>query len=208
MKLLAHRGIWTDATEKNTFGALTAACTDGIGIETDVRDCDGQLVISHDMPRADALRLDTLLQAIAPRHGTLALNIKADGLQQPLQQALRKHGIGNYFVFDMSVPDTLGYRRADMPFAARISDYERDNALLDSAQFVWLDAFESEWYSIDLVHQLLACGKHVAIVSPELHRRDPAPLWSQLCRLKGRPGLYLCTDFITDALETFDVERD
>jgi glycerophosphoryl diester phosphodiesterase len=62
MKLLCHRGIWFTPEEKNTERALGLAFAQGLGIETDVRDCDGQLVVSHDAPlQASAMSLDTLL---------------------------------------------------------------------------------------------------------------------------------------------------
>ena len=45
---------------------------------------------------------------------------------------------------------------------------------------MWLDAFESEWWTLDTVRSLHARGKTVAIVSPELHKRPHEPLWRTL----------------------------
>lgn len=211
MQLLAHRGLWNQPEEKNTLQALTASFELGIGIETDVRDCDGTLVISHDPPRVtDALQLDVLLQAYVARQTrpVLALNIKADGLQAPLLAALQRHGIEHYFVFDMSVPDSLGYQRLHMPFAARISEYESSNVLTQTAQWIWLDAFHSEWYDATVVRNWLAQGKKVAVVSPELHRRPHLPLWQMLKALHDHPHLYLCTDLVTQAEEFFNAHNN
>ena len=211
MKLLCHRGIWTEAHQKNTHAALCAAFDQRLGIETDIRDCNGKLVVSHDMPRAEtAGDLDALLshyqdlQSSAP----LALNVKADGLQQALLHKLQSYQVKNYFVFDMSVPDTLGYRRLNMPFAARLSEYESPGVLLDQASHVWLDAFDSEWYSMDVIEGLLAQGKHVAVVSPELHRRAHQDLWAALRRWDLADRLYLCTDLVASAMEVFHVHQD
>jgi len=211
MKLLCHRGIWRQPQEKNSAAALGAAIHQGLGIETDVRDMAGRLVISHDMPKGSSvLSLDELLADVqrTGRRPTLALNIKADGLHQALTQALAEHGIDHHFVFDMAVPDALGYARRGVPFAARLSELEPRSPLLDAAPWVWLDAFESEWYGMDLIQALLAEGKQVAVVSPELHGRPHGPLWAALQQLSTSAGVHLCTDFVDQALEVFDVTRD
>lgn len=211
MKLLCHRGIWTEVHQKNTHAALCAAFEQGLGIETDIRDCNGRLVVSHDMPLSEtAGDLDTLLshyqrcECGAP----LALNVKADGLQSALLAKLQTYQVRNYFVFDMSVPDALGYRRLNMPFAARLSEYEPPGILHDQASHVWLDAFEGEWYSMALIQSLLEQGKHVAVVSPELHRRAHADFWAALKPFSVSDRLYLCTDLVAPAMEVFHVHQD
>lgn len=205
---MAHRGIWTKPEEKNSLQSLNLSFDLGIGIETDVRDCDGRLVVSHDPPRAShSLQLDVLLQAYMakPTRPVLALNIKADGLQVQLLDTLQRHGVENYFVFDMSVPDTLGYQRLQMPFAARISEYEPHNLLAASAKWIWLDAFHDEWYSVEAIQSWLEQGKYVAVVSPELHHRPHTTFWSDLLSLQAEDRLYLCTDYVRNAQEYFDV---
>ena len=211
MRLLCHRGYWSQESEKNSWAALTAALSAGLGIETDVRDCNGLLVVSHDPPKMQgALPLEDLLAfyAASARQPCLALNVKADGLQASLLEALQRHKIDNYFTFDMAVPDTLGYHRLDMPFAARISEYEPTNVLLEAAAWVWLDAFHGEWFSLDTVSELLDRGKRVAIVSSELHGRSHEMLWSDLLPLQRDEKLYLCTDYVQKALDYFDVQQD
>ena len=63
MIILAHRGVWQNPVEKNSAAALRRALENGFGVETDIRDLDGQLVISHDPPRAGAMRLADFLDA-------------------------------------------------------------------------------------------------------------------------------------------------
>ncbi|HET8870132.1 MAG TPA: hypothetical protein VFM48_06780 [Aquabacterium sp.] len=211
MKLLCHRGVWKAPNERNSAAALNLALDRGLGIETDIRDCDGRLVISHDMPTCAAFgSLENLLEHYrkGASRSTLALNIKSDGLQNKLKDALSTHGVANYFVFDMSVPDTLGYRRVDMNFAVRLSEFESESPLLESASHVWLDAFSTEWYSIDLIRQLIERGKHVAVVSPELHRRPHREWWAALREVESKGRLHLCTDWVDEAMEVFDVEKD
>ena len=211
MKILAHRGIWNNSMEMNSLHSLASSFDLDIGIETDVRDCDGKLVISHDPPLAScALQFDVLLQAYMarPTRPLLALNIKSDGLQARLLAALQHHGVENYFVFDMSVPDTLGYQRLQMPFAARISEYEPHNVLAEKAPWIWLDAFHDEWFSIETIRSWLDQGKSVAVVSPELHRRSHKALWAVLLSLQAEDQLYLCTDYVHNAQEYFDVSKN
>ncbi len=138
----------------------------------------------------------------------LALNVKADGLQAPLLAALQQHGVENYFVFDMSVPDTLGYKRLHMPFAARISEYEPNNVLAESAKWIWLDAFHDEWFTAETIQFWLDKGKCVAVVSSELHRRSHKTLWSLLLSFNAEDRLHLCTDYVHEAQEYFDVSKN
>jgi hypothetical protein len=199
MKILAHRGHWLAPAEKNSFAAFDRAWSGGYGIETDLRDRDGEIVISHDLATREAMTLARLLEAHAAQgpDTPLALNIKADGLQGALAQLLARYRVRDFFVFDMSIPDTLHYLRAGIPVFVRLSEHEPETALLDRAAGVWLDAFDGEWWALDTVRALCARGKTVAIVSPELHGRPHQDLWRALAGLEQtvRDRLMLCTDF-------------
>ena len=61
MQLIAHRGFWLDPKEKNTEIAFSRALSHGFGIETDFRDLNGQLVISHDIPVIGAMSANQLI---------------------------------------------------------------------------------------------------------------------------------------------------
>lgn len=209
MKIVAHRGHWLQPPEKNSLAAFVRALEGGAGIETDLRDANGTVVIAHDLPLGGEMTLDDFLALAAryPAGRPLALNIKADGLQRLVKEALARHAIDDAFVFDMSVPDTLGYLRQDLPVYTRCSEYERVPACLDQARGVWLDAFHGEWYDWPLVRSWLAAGKAVCLVSPELHGRPHRAWWEALRAndLHGEPLLSLCTDFPTDAKDFFRV---
>lgn len=207
MQFLAHRGKWLSHDEQNTQGALVNALKDGWGIETDIRDLNGELVISHDMPRTGTLSLTHFLDEYCLLHTQtmLALNIKSDGLTLLLKKLLNERGITQYFCFDMSVPDSLIYLRNDMPTAARLSEYEPENLLSDACSTLWVDGF----HQLDLTPRQLSgwldAGKQVCLVSSELHGRDPYPLWQQLVELPREtrldPNLMLCTDHPAKASE-------
>jgi len=205
IELLAHRGWWDRPEDRNTPQALNRAFAAGLGVETDVRDCDGEIVVSHDPPRAgkcQTLRSMLDMYAKAGNPGTLALNVKADGLQAPVRSVLQEFRIPRYFVFDMSIPDTLQWLKAEVPVFARQSEFESDVQLYDRAPGVWLDAFQSDWYQADLIATHRAAKKKVAVVSPELHGRPHQNIWNLLSTLPG-DGILLCTDLIADARRFF-----
>jgi glycerophosphoryl diester phosphodiesterase len=203
MKILAHRGYWREPLEKNSFAAFERAWSGAYGIETDLRDLDGDIVVSHDPPQRGVFGFESLLKTYTAKGNEtpLALNIKADGLQSAVAQLLARYQVKNFFVFDMSVPDSLHYLRAGLPVFLRLSEYEPRTALIDRAAGVWLDAFERDWWTLDTVRALHAQGKSVAIVSPELHGRPYEGQWQSLRLLDTdiRNALMLCTDFPEEA---------
>jgi glycerophosphoryl diester phosphodiesterase len=196
MKILAHRGWWLDAGEKNTEAAFRRAFENGFGVETDVRDQNGVLRIAHDMPVGDGimdLRGFLDLHNAYAGSGTVALNIKADGLQESVRAALDDAAIRDVFCFDMAVPDALGYLRRGFATYTRHSDLEPVPPYYEEADGVWLDAFYSDWITPDVVRAHLDAGKSVALVSPELHGRDPTAAWSMWATLRGQ-AIAICTD--------------
>jgi len=205
-EILAHRGWWDRSAERNTLAALRRAFDAGLGVETDLRDCAGEIMISHDPPTTSpaGLRFRDMLAsyASAGRPGTLALNVKADGLQPMVKDLLQEFDIRRYFMFDMSIPDTLQWLASGLNVFVRQSEYEPSPALYDQAAGVWLDGFKSDWFSPDVLARHLAAGKQVTIVSPEIHGRDPAAVWSILNRFDSQ-NIYLCTDRVAAARRYF-----
>ena len=82
MIILAHRGYWEKLSERNTEEALKKAFAKGYGIESDIRDYDGKLVISHDPANKNCMPAEELFKELAKYNNKLcfAINIKADGL--------------------------------------------------------------------------------------------------------------------------------
>jgi glycerophosphoryl diester phosphodiesterase len=205
VELIAHRGLWFQPQEKNSVGAFEAALNDGFGIETDVRDLGSQLVISHDIPNARCQTLESFLEQYqrSNANSTLAINIKSDGLAQELKSWLQKYSVTNYFVFDMSVPDSLHYTKLGMTLYARRSEYEPESKQLELAQGIWMDGFHTEWFKPTDWAQYLAQEKGVCIVSPELHKRPHQSFWNELhtwlktdqAHRTTSARLMLCTDF-------------
>jgi hypothetical protein len=204
MIVLSHRGYWHTVPEKNTEVAFRRSFSLGFGTETDVRDCAGKLVISHDMPLADAMPFgEFLAMTDSAAKLPLALNIKSDGLAMALKEAMQNYDRSAWFVFDMSVPDMRAHLRAGNPVFTRMSEVENPPAWLAESEGVWLDNFEGEWFGLETITALLSQGKRVCIVSSELHGRDPMELWTMLLPVSGHGNLMLCTDFPERAEDFF-----
>jgi len=200
-RILAHRGWWHRREERNTFAALSLALEAGYGLETDIRDRDSELVISHDPATRESFPVARLFERYVElgATGILALNIKADGLAAPLALLLGEYGIAadRAFVFDMSIPDMLGYIRAGIPYYTRQSEYEPQPALLAGAAGIWLDAFQSCWYAPAEIETHLSAGRDVCVVSAELHGRPHEDHWGLLHQVESDAAgrLLVCTDF-------------
>lgn len=197
-RILSHRGLWSRAEEKNTPQAFVRSFAEGFGTETDLRDRMWELVISHDPPGPGAMPAEQLLR-LHDRHGSglpLALNIKADGLHDQVEELVRHHGLKDYFLFDMSVPDMRGYLKRGLRVFTRQSEAEPQPAFYEQAAGIWIDAFESDWLREETLAGHLAAGKEVCIVSPELHGRPVEEFWKRLAgmALLHQPGVMLCTD--------------
>lgn len=208
MQILAHRGYWLRPEEQNTRSAFERAFTNGFGVETDLRDLAGELVISHDPARRGAMPFSEFLAIYAgiKAPANLALNIKADGLQPLLQAMLQTHPKLPYFLFDMSLPDALRSTNCGLRCFSRQSEYEPAPLLLyERAQGVWIDMFDGDWVEAKHVTLHLDAGKQVCLVSPELHGRPYKAFWSRLKDFNlSNDKLMLCTDEPERAREHFD----
>ncbi len=195
IKVLSHRGYWLDAREKNAVVAFERSAGLGFGTETDVRDRGGRLVISHDPSAEDAIDIDEMLGRFAGTGLTLAINVKADGLAEFLNQKMNAAGVP-WFAFDMSGPELVRYVKAGLPCFTRHSDVEEHPICYGEAIGVWLDSFGPEWYDAEVIQGHLKAGKEVCVVSSELHGRDHAALWGMIkdAGLASHPKLFICTD--------------
>ena len=210
MKILSHRGLWKTASEQNSVAAFARSIKSGFGIETDVRDSGGSLVISHDVPNSklttpfiELLHLVASMKSNAP----LAINIKSDGLHHLLNSALRECNVSEYFLFDMSIPDTIQAIKSKLNVFVRQSDIEPHVYLYSDAGGIWMDAFDDDtWIKAETIEYHLQNGKSVCVVSPELHGRTHMPLWLRIRQpsIAGNPQMMLCTDFPLQADKFFN----
>ncbi len=182
--ILDHRAFWCkdfscfeNKQEQNSINAFKNSFQQNRGVETDLRDLNGNLVISHDLPFNQNILAEQVFKLYKQLNcnAKLALNIKADGLQSKLKELLEKYEISNYFVFDMSVPDCLHYADSNINFYIRSSEHEvnpklSSPLLYKKAKGVWFDQFKEESESnLQSIRHFLQDGKELCIVSPELH---------------------------------------
>ena len=211
MEIIAHRGLWELPEQKNSAGAIRGAVEQGFGVEVDLRDRAGRLVVSHDIPDESAGDFEELLISLAElpafRIVPWALNIKADGLQRLVADVVDRLGLTGAFCFDMSVPDGLGYLKLDSSCRVytRQSEFENPPPFYDEADGVWLDEFNSSWITDDIIDGHRRRNKQMCIVSAELHGREHLPQWERLKKLPSYRNnvLQLCTDHPVQAREFF-----
>lgn len=207
MQIISHRGYWNSIEEKNQSFAFGRSFSSGFGLETDIRDQGGCLVISHDVPVDGCMTVEELFKMYQKLGDALplALNIKSDGLQLKLKALIGEYNIQNYFVFDMSVPDMLGYIKEGIYCFTRQSEYEMTPALYETSSGVWVDSFEEDWVSESIIDNHFANGKKVCLVSPELHRRNYFDFWERLKKFSyvSSNDLLLCTDHPVEARSFF-----
>jgi len=207
LQILSHRGYWKSFEEKNTLTSFRRSFQLGFGTETDIRDYHGHLVISHDIANENSIPFGQFLDLYTSYKTDLplALNIKADGLQSKLSELLKQYGISNYFVFDMSIPDTLSYIQYGLRIFSRQSEYEPTPAFYKNTSGIWMDCFLDDWVQEPDIEQHLTVGKQVCLVSPDLHKRDYSSFWGYLSRMQSvnSDQLLLCTDFPEEAREFF-----
>jgi len=199
MNIIAHRGFWINQENKNSINSFKRALSNNFGIETDVRDYCGKLVISHDIPTQDSIGFDDFLKIYCEynKNTTLAINIKSDGLAEMIGESLNRFGIDNYFVFDMSFPDLFVFLNKNITTYARLSEFEQEKQILEGCKGIWLDEFYKNWFDNTLIEHYIDRGFNICIVSPELHGRTYKHVWEKyrLLEFKYKENVSICTDY-------------
>jgi glycerophosphoryl diester phosphodiesterase len=209
MIILAHRGFWIQAAEKNSPAAFIRSFENGFGVETDLRDSTEKIFISHDMAKGNEITIEDFFDVYNSYDSPLplALNVKADGLFKTMAGLLQTNKIGNYFFFDMSLPDALGYVKEGLTFFSRQSEYEKEPYLYNEAAGIWLDEFHQHWIDEKIIERHLAEKKKICIVSPELHKRNYKEEWEHYKHITykfGFENLMFCTDYPLEAKTFFN----
>lgn len=206
--ILAHRGLWSCKNQQNSIDALIDAINAGFGVETDIRDLDGDVVISHDPPTSNSyVDLETFLNVVKSSNPSVrcALNIKSDGLAKYWDEVIKSLNLDQVFFFDMSIPDHAVFINSGLPTYSRVSDVEAEVIFRQSACGVWVDDFSGCFDQVSKAKELLLDGFRVALVSPELHGREYMGTWKRLKRegLHVNSNFEICTDFPELAFEFF-----
>jgi hypothetical protein len=167
------------------------------GIECDVWNYNGQLVLSHDAPNENSLNFNEMLKLNLPFY---AINVKSTDM-------IALNGIDitnpNYFIFDCPVPEAIRLAKLGLNVFTRISEYEPHPSFLNLAKGVWIDQFIGEWVEKTDIYHWLNKGLKVAIVSPELHGREYKLFWQKLKGMDLNDDVYLCTKYPEEAESFF-----
>lgn len=144
------------------------------GIEIDLRTHQNRLVLAHN-PFVTGELFESWLQGY--RHKLLVINVKEDGLENSIEEAISEAGLGiEYLFLDQSFPTIVNRLRGGFTDSmVRVSDYESAQTLellFVAPRWLWVDTFSEA--GITTIDFGLLRGKFkMMVVSPELQGRDP-----------------------------------
>lgn len=142
------------------------------GVEIDIRERGGKLILQHD-PFVDGESLEDYLREY--RHGLLILNVKCERIEFEVLDLVRKYSIKEYFFLDSSFPMIrLMANKGIKEQAVRYSEYESLEtvmAMKGQVNWVWVDCFEKLAIEYQDYQELKNAGFRLCMVSPELQGR-------------------------------------
>ena len=142
------------------------------GVELDLRDENGRVIIAHD-PFIDGEKFEDYLKYY--NHGTMILNIKSERIEHKVLDLINKYQVRRYFFLDSSIPMVIKLSDVgEFNIAVRFSEYEPIESVLalkNRVKWVWVDCFSK--LPIDYVSfkKLKDEGFNLCLVSPELQGR-------------------------------------
>lgn len=163
MNFIAHR--------VNTINELKDLPSN-LGVELDLRDYGGRLIIQHD-PFKDGEDFEEYLKFY--KHGTMILNVKSERIEHRILELITKFGVKDYFFLDSSFPMIhLLSSKGERNIALRFSEFEGLDTILSMqgrVNWVWVDCFTRLPIDIDSFKILKNAGYQLCLVSPELQGR-------------------------------------
>jgi hypothetical protein len=168
------------------------------GIEVDIRDYDGRLVLTHD-PFSGGESLEELLAAY--RHAFCVFNVKCDGLEGRITELAARFGVRDYFFLDLANPTLVNLTRSgEKRVAVRYSEFEPLEGALafaGKADWVWVDCFTR--LPLDPAgYRALKRHFKVCLVSPELQKHPRSAIADYRRLLRDMPPDAVCSDFCDD----------
>lgn len=143
------------------------------GVELDLRDEAGEIIISHD-PFVLGERFEDYLKEY--HHGTMILNVKSERIEHKILEMIKNADVKSYFFLDSSFPMIyLLSKQGESNVALRFSEFEGMDTIRNMAgkvQWVWVDCFSKFPLTQALYQEMKALGYKLCMVSPELQGRD------------------------------------
>ena len=210
--ILAHRGYWAEKKQQNTYQSFKDALDRGFGIETDFRDYDGKIFVSHDCITQDQLSdlvsLEQFLELVAKYDNPkIACNVKSDGLLNIFKERFLNFEVNlkSFVFFDMSIPQQYLFSQSKFSTWSRLSEFENITNNPLRSQGYWIDGFQSDLAIMEHLENVRYTDLELVIVSSELHGRNPDDLWNflRVAQLHQRENWYLCTDWPDRAIRYF-----
>jgi len=161
---IAHRvNELNETIAANVFGTAD-------GIEFDIRDTGGDIVVQHDPFLGGQLFSDFL--KFCPSNKFYIVNVKSEGIEQRAIADLEAHGITQFFLLDCSIPMMVNLgKMGERRLAVRFSEYESlatVEAMAPFVSWVWIDVFTQLPLTSFVETFLRHRGLKLCLVSPEL----------------------------------------
>jgi hypothetical protein len=138
------------------------------GVELDVRDFGGKLVLCHEPHRGGELFSDYCEKF---DHALMVVDVKSEGVEEEALAVLEKSGIGNFFFLGLSFPSVVRLSGAgETRIAVRFSQYEPVEACLAArgmAEWAWVDTFTRLPLDRASCAKLKGAGFKTCLVCPE-----------------------------------------
>jgi hypothetical protein len=139
------------------------------GVEIDLRDYDGDLVLQHDPFKSGELFSNYIEHY---KHALMILNIKSEGIEMQVRELLYSHGIRNYFFLDSSFGMVYKlWQLEERNIAARFSEFESLSnvlAIKGRLNWVWVDCFTDLYIDKSDYMALKDAKFRLCLTSPEL----------------------------------------
>ena len=178
----------------NTVAELKALPTE-FGVELDLRDSSGELILQHD-PFIEGEKFSDYIAHY--QHGTMILNIKSERIEHKVLELVQKHNITDYFFLDSSIPmiyllSNMGERKSAVRFS-EIESIETALLMADKVNWVWVDCFNRLPISQESYQRLKQAGLKLCLVSPELQGRvEDIPAYKEYLNQQGIIFDAICT---------------
>ncbi len=161
--IIAHRINNLDSESQDIFRVAD-------GIEFDVRDSDGKIIVTHDPFTTGQLFEDFLFYCDPSKF--YIVNIKSEGIEYRILELLKEHSIQNFFFLDCSIPMMVKLgKQYTNKLAVRFSEYESIETVKKMAslvEWVWVDTFTKIPLTQEQQEELHQLGLKLCFVSPEL----------------------------------------
>lgn len=145
------------------------------GVELDLRDYDGKIVVQHD-PWKGGESFEDYLRHF--HHRFLILNVKSEGIEERVLELVTRQGLRDFFFLDLSFPALVKLsRKGERRIAVRFSEHEPVEscfALQGRVSWVWVDCF-TDYPPLGPWRDQLLQNFQLCLVAPELQGRPPLP---------------------------------